>query len=33
MLTTLDLSDPSRVDRGFDRLIRALKQPLPQMGR
>jgi TIR domain/CHAT domain len=33
MLTTLDLSDPIRIDRGFDRLVRALKQPLPQMGR
>jgi TIR domain/CHAT domain len=32
MLTTLDLSDPSRIDRGFDRLVQALKQPLPQMG-
>jgi hypothetical protein len=32
MLTTLDLSDPSRVDRGFNRLVRSLKQPLPQMG-
>jgi TIR domain/CHAT domain len=32
MLTTLDLSTPSRIDRGFYRLVRALKQPLPQMG-
>jgi TIR domain/CHAT domain len=32
MLTTLDLSNPRRIDREFDRLLQALKQPLPQMG-
>jgi hypothetical protein len=29
MLTILDLSDSRRVDRGFDRLVQALKNPLP----
>jgi TIR domain/CHAT domain len=32
MLTTLDLSDPRRADRVFERLVRALKSPLPKMG-
>lgn len=32
MLTTLDLSDPRRADRVFQRLVRALKSPLPTMG-
>ena len=31
MLTTLDLSDPHRVERDFDRLVRALNNPLPKM--
>jgi hypothetical protein len=32
MLTTLDLSYPRRAEREFQRLVRALKSPLPQMG-
>ncbi len=31
MLTTLDLSHPRRAEREFDRLIRALREPLPRM--
>lgn len=30
MLTTLDLAHPSRAEREFDRLVRALAGPLPQ---
>lgn len=32
MLTTLDLSHPRRAEREFQRLIKALKDPLPKMG-
>jgi hypothetical protein len=32
MLTRLDLSDSRRADRVFQRLIQALKSPLPKMG-
>lgn len=31
MLTALDLTHPRRADREFDRLIEALRQPLPRM--
>lgn len=31
MLTTLDLSHPRRTEREFERLIKALRGPLPQM--
>jgi TIR domain/CHAT domain len=31
MLTTLDLAHPRRADREFNRLIEALRQPLPRM--
>ena len=30
MLTTVDLSDPSRAEREYIRLVQALKGPLPQ---
>lgn len=32
MLTTLDLSRPDRTAREFDRLIRALRGPIPHTG-
>jgi hypothetical protein len=32
MLTTLDLSHPPRAEREFQRLVQALKSPLPKMG-
>ena len=32
MLTTLDLSRPDRAAREFDRLIRALRGPIPHTG-
>jgi TIR domain/CHAT domain len=31
MLTTLDLAHPRRAERDFERLIQALREPLPQM--
>lgn len=31
MLTTLDLAHPRRAEREFERLIQALREPLPQM--
>lgn len=31
MLTTLDLAHPHRAEREFERLIQALREPLPQM--
>jgi len=30
MLTTLDLANPARADAGFERLVKALKGPLPR---
>jgi hypothetical protein len=30
MLTTLDLSHPRRAEREFDRLVQALKAPVPK---
>ncbi|MBW4533660.1 MAG: caspase family protein [Pleurocapsa minor HA4230-MV1] len=32
MLTTLDLSHPRRAEKEFQRLVQALKNPLPKMG-
>lgn len=30
ILTTLDLTNPARADAGLDRLVKALKGPLPR---